>query len=155
MADRRSPEYVDKRSSGASIGCPEATIDPPVDSSILRSSGNVVRRITSLMIGRPCSAFGSARPIVGSIVGVPRNFLHWALGSLILHGTLDKNTRPSGSQHFYDMAVLQRLCSLFPDIPQDQIFALFDNLAVVGFFIRSFEWRSGFRHRAPGYAHAR
>jgi acylglycerol lipase len=23
---------------------------------------------------------------------------------LILHGTLDKNTRPSGSQHFYDMA---------------------------------------------------
>jgi alpha-beta hydrolase superfamily lysophospholipase len=23
---------------------------------------------------------------------------------LILHGTLDKNTKPSGSQHFYDMA---------------------------------------------------
>lgn len=23
---------------------------------------------------------------------------------LILHGTFDKNTRPSGSQHFYDMA---------------------------------------------------
>jgi acylglycerol lipase len=23
---------------------------------------------------------------------------------VILHGTLDKNTRPSGGQHFYDMA---------------------------------------------------
>jgi acylglycerol lipase len=33
-----------------------------------------------------------------------RDFPLITLPVLILHGTLDKNTRPSGSQHFYDMA---------------------------------------------------
>ena len=33
-----------------------------------------------------------------------RNSLSIKLPVLILHGTLDKNTRPSGSQHFYDAA---------------------------------------------------
>jgi acylglycerol lipase len=33
-----------------------------------------------------------------------RDFPLITLPVLILHGTLDKNTRPSGSQHFYDVA---------------------------------------------------
>jgi acylglycerol lipase len=33
-----------------------------------------------------------------------KEFSQIALPVLILHGTLDKNTKPSGSQHFYDMA---------------------------------------------------
>jgi alpha-beta hydrolase superfamily lysophospholipase len=33
-----------------------------------------------------------------------RDFPLITLPVLILHGTLDKNTRPSGSQHFYDIA---------------------------------------------------
>ena len=33
-----------------------------------------------------------------------KEFLLIMLPVLILHGTLDKNTKPSGSQHFYDMA---------------------------------------------------
>ncbi len=33
-----------------------------------------------------------------------REFFLITLPVLILHGTLDKNTKPSGSQHFYDMA---------------------------------------------------
>jgi len=33
-----------------------------------------------------------------------REFSLITLPVLILHGTLDKNTKPSGSQHFYDMA---------------------------------------------------
>jgi acylglycerol lipase len=33
-----------------------------------------------------------------------RDFRLITLPVLILHGTLDKNTKPSGSQHFYDMA---------------------------------------------------
>jgi len=33
-----------------------------------------------------------------------KEFALITLPVLILHGTLDKNTRPSGSQHFYDMA---------------------------------------------------
>jgi alpha-beta hydrolase superfamily lysophospholipase len=33
-----------------------------------------------------------------------REFPLITLPVLILHGTVDQNTRPSGSQHFYDMA---------------------------------------------------
>jgi acylglycerol lipase len=33
-----------------------------------------------------------------------KEFSQITLPVLILHGTLDKNTKPSGSQHFYDMA---------------------------------------------------
>ena len=33
-----------------------------------------------------------------------KEFPQITLPVLILHGTADKNTRPSGSQHFYDMA---------------------------------------------------
>ncbi len=33
-----------------------------------------------------------------------KEFPSITLPVLILHGTLDKNTKPSGSQHFYDMA---------------------------------------------------
>jgi dienelactone hydrolase len=33
-----------------------------------------------------------------------KEFSQITLPVLILHGTLDRNTKPSGSQHFYDMA---------------------------------------------------
>jgi alpha-beta hydrolase superfamily lysophospholipase len=43
-------------------------------------------------------------PMVRADERLKRDFPLITLPVLILHGTHDKNTRPSGSQHFYDMA---------------------------------------------------
>jgi acylglycerol lipase len=99
-----APEFVLAVFKGLSHVAPHAHILHLPNESFSRDAKTVEAMNNDPLIAHETQPTRTMAAMVRADERLKKEFPLITLPLLILHGTADKNTRPSGSQHFYDMA---------------------------------------------------